>query len=208
MKPGSSSYIPVESERNRYQSTSTAAPPMTPATAPLYVNRLQNRVSSTTGPNAEPNPPHAFSTISIIACAPEPLLDAMKYAITATMSTMIRPTHMISLSEASFLNIGLYISDVNELDATSSCESAVDIDAAIIADSRNPAISPGNIFLMNAMNTIFCDPVVSSSSASTILPKYAMRHVAVRDSITQIIATVALFFIIDGFSIDMNLTRM
>ena len=62
----------------------------------------------------------------MMACAPEPLLDAMKNAITATITTMILPTQRISFSSASLRMIGLYISDVNELDATSSCESAVD----------------------------------------------------------------------------------
>ena len=72
--------------------------------------------------------------------------------------------------------IGLYISDVNELDATSSCESAVDMDAAMMAAMRIPAMKLGNSFLAKSINTIFCAPAVSSSSARNILPKYAIRQ--------------------------------
>ena len=100
------------------------------------------------------------------------------------------------------------MSDVNELEATRSCESAVDIDAAIIAASSIPAINAGNSFLAKVTNTIFCAPTVRSSSARNILPKYATRQVARSANTTHMIATVALFLIIEGFSIDINLTRM
>ena len=70
-------------------------PPSTPPMAPLYVNLLQNRDSRITGPKEEPNPAHAFSTRFMMACAPEPLLDAMKNAITATITTMtVSYTHL------------------------------------------------------------------------------------------------------------------
>ena len=47
------------------------------------------------------------------------------------------------------------MSAVNELDATSSCESAVDTDAAMIAARRNPAIAGGKNLLAITMNTVF-----------------------------------------------------
>ena len=64
---------------------------------------------------------------------------------------------------------GLYISDVKELDATSSWESAVETEAAMIAASRNPEIAAGKNFLAMTMNTVFCAPTVSSSSPTIIL---------------------------------------
>lgn len=100
------------------------------------------------------------------------------------------------------------MSDVKELDATSNWESAVDMDAAMIAAMRTPAMKLGNSCLAKVMNTIFCAPTVSSSSARNILPKYAIRQVQPSAQTTQMIATVALFFTIDGFSMDMNLTRI
>ena len=66
----------------------------------------------------------------------------------------------------------------------------------------------GNSFLAKAIKTVFCAPAVSSSSARSILPKYAIRQVAPSERTTHTIATVALFLIMDGFSMDMNLTRM
>ena len=89
----------------------------------------------------------------------------------ATMTTAILPTMSVSQSVAFFLRIGLYISAVKELDATSSWESAVETDAAIIAASRKPAMAGGKNLLAMAMNTVFCAPTVSSSSAMTILAR-------------------------------------
>jgi len=45
------------------------------------------------------------------------------------------------------------------------------MEAAMIAAISTPAINAGNNFLANAMNTVFCAPIVSSSSARNILPK-------------------------------------
>ena len=97
---------------------------------------------------------------------------------------------------------------MKELDATSSWESAVDMDAAMIAAMRTPAMKLGNSFLAKVMNTIFCAPTVSNSSARNILPKYAMRQAQPSAQMTHMIATVALFFTMEGFSMDMNLTRI
>ena len=69
--------MPVEADRKLYHSTSTSAPPTTPAIAPRYVKRRQNSDRMTTGPNAEPKPPQAFSTMFMMACAPSPLFVAM-----------------------------------------------------------------------------------------------------------------------------------
>ena len=55
---------------------------------------------------------------------------------------------------------------------------------------------------------LFCIPFASSSSATSIRPKYAIRHTEPSDRMTQMMATVALFFTIDAFSIDMKRTMM
>ncbi len=87
------------------------------------------------------------------------------------------------------------MSDVKELDAaTSNWESAVDMDAAMIAAMRTPAMKLGNSCLAKVMNTIFCAPTVSSSSARNILPKYAIRQVHPSAHTTQMIATVTLLY--------------
>ena len=82
------------------------------------------------------------------------------------------------------------------------------MDAAMMAAMRIPAMKLGNSFLAKSINTIFCAPAVSSSSARNILPKYAIRQAHPNAQMTQMIATVALFFTMDGFSMDMNLTRI
>ena len=96
------------------------------------------------------------------------------------------------------------MSEVKELDATSSWESAVDTDAAIIAASRKPAIAGGKNFLAITINTVFCAPWVRSSSPTIILARYAMKQAAPMERTTQTIATVADFLIMDGFSIDIK----
>ena len=100
------------------------------------------------------------------------------------------------------------MSDVNELDATSSWLSAVDMDAAMIAASSTPAMKAGNSRRASVMKMVFCIPFASSSSATSIRPKYAIRHTEPSDRITQMMATVALFFTIDAFSIDIKRTMM
>ena len=100
------------------------------------------------------------------------------------------------------------MSAVKELDATRSCESAVDMDAAIIAASSKPATNAGKSSLASTMKTVFCSPAGSSSSATSIRPKYAMSVTAPSESITQMMATVALFLTIEGFSMDMKRTRI
>ena len=149
---------------------STTAPTIMPASEPLYVRRFQNSERITTGPNAAPKSAHAFDTIFITACAPEPLLLAIKNAITETIITTTLPTQRTSFSDAFFLMIGLYISLVNDDDATRSCQSAVDIDAAIIAARSKPAIKPGNTRLASVTNTSSCAPFARSSRPITILP--------------------------------------
>ena len=86
---------------------STIAPQTIPATAPLYVKRFQKSDNRITGPNAAPKSAHALETRFMIACAPSPLLDAMKYATIDTITTTMRPTHKISLSDAFLRIIGL-----------------------------------------------------------------------------------------------------
>ena len=60
---------------------------------------------------------------------------AMASATTEMMMTTILPAQSISLSDALFLNIGLYTSDENADDEARSCESAVLMDAARIAEN-------------------------------------------------------------------------
>ena len=57
--------------------------------------------------------------------------------------------------KAFFLKKGLYRSAVKELDATNSWESAVEIEAAMIAASRSPQMPAGKNFLAIAMKTSF-----------------------------------------------------
>ena len=97
---------------------------------------------------------------------------------------------------------------MKELEATSSCESAVDIDAAMIAARSRPATNVGKSFLASTIKTVFCIPAGSSSPATSIRPKYAIRLTAPSEITTQMMATVALFFTIEGFSIDMKRTRI
>ena len=63
------------------------------------------------------------------------------------------------------------MSEVNELDATNSCESAVEMQAAMIAAKSRPENTGRKYFLAMTMNTVFCSPCVSSSSPTTILPR-------------------------------------
>ena len=82
------------------------------------------------GPKEAPKAPHAFSTISMIACAPLPLELAITKAISERTST--RPTNRVSFSVAFLRKKGLYRSAVKELEATNNWESAVEIEAAMI----------------------------------------------------------------------------
>lgn len=83
----------------------------------------------------------------------------MASATTEMMMTTILPAQSISLSDALFLNIGLYTSDENADDEARSCESAVLMDAARIAERSIPATSAGNTPLTSLMNT--CELSVS-----------------------------------------------
>ena len=132
----------------------------------------------------------------------------MIYATTDMSMTARRPTHRTSLAPASFLIKGLYISEAKELEATRSCESAVETEAAIIAASKNPAMAGGKNFLAITIKTVFCNPLVRSSSATIILPKYAIRQAPIIDKTTHTIATVEAFLTMEGFSIDINLTKI
>ena len=93
-------------------------------------------------------------------------------------------------------------------EATSSWLSAVDIEAAMIAERSSPAMNGGNSLRASAMKTIFCCPSGSSSSATSIRPRYAITSTAPSDKITQTMATAADFFTIEDFLIDMKRTRM
>ena len=105
------------------------------------------------GPKEAPKAPHAFSTISMIACAPLPLELAIAKAISERTST--RPTNRVSFSVAFLRKKGLYRSAVKELEATNNWESAVEIEAAIIAASSSPQIPAGKNLRAIAMKTSF-----------------------------------------------------
>ena len=150
-KPGMISYRPVPFRRASHR-ISTTAPTNMPATAPPKVSRRQNRLSSMVGPKAAPNTPQAFSTRPMMV----PLfgLEATIRAITAMMMTTTRPAHSISLSEASLRNTGLYTSLAKAEAEASSWESAVDMDAASMAESSMPEISAGKMARVIWMNTV------------------------------------------------------
>mgnify|MGYP001648421798 CR=1 FL=1 len=107
------------------------------------------------GPKEAPNAPHAFSTISIMACAPLPLELAIRKAIADSISTRMRLTISVSFSVAFLRKKGLYRSAVKELDATNSWESAVEMEAAMMAASSRPQIAAGKNLRDMAMNTNF-----------------------------------------------------
>ena len=123
------------------------------------------------GPKEAPKAPQAFSTMSMMAWAPLPLELAMKKAITDSASTRTRPTISVSFSVAFLRKKGLYRSAVKELDATSSWESAVEMEAAMMAASSRPQIPAGKNLRAMAMNTSFWLPTVSSSSPMTMRPR-------------------------------------
>src|SRR3546814_17921785 len=64
MKPGTISYRPepIWSTATSFHSITVAAPTTMPASAPLRAMRCQNSDTSTTGPNASPNPAQASLT--------------------------------------------------------------------------------------------------------------------------------------------------
>ena len=97
---------------------------------------------------------------------------------------------------------------MNEEEATKSWLSAVDIEAAIMAERRRPEIAGGKISLASSMNTILCLPLARSSSPMSILPNTAMKITAQRAITTQEIATIADFLTIEGFLIAIKRTRM
>ena len=107
------------------------------------------------GPKEAPKAPHAFSTISMIACAPLPLELAITKAISERTGTSTRSTNRVSFSVAFLRKKGLYKSAVKELEATNNWESAVEIEAAIIAASSSQQIPAGKNLRAIAMKTSF-----------------------------------------------------
>ena len=87
----------------------------------------------------------------------------------AMMTTAIRPTIRTSFALASLRTMGWYRSEVKELDATSSWESAVETEAAMMAASRKPEMTGGKKRRAMTMKTVFWAPTVSSSSPTIIL---------------------------------------
>ena len=156
-----------------------------------------------TGPNADPNAPHAFDTSAMIPS--QSGFIAMASATTEMMMTTILPAQSISLSDALFLNIGLYTSDENADDEARSCESAVLMDAARIAERSIPATSAGNTPLTSLMNT--CELSVSPP------PRYLRPTIPTTDAITRMIPvqqvpTILDFFISFSDLIEMYLIRI
>src|SRR5690606_29893388 len=100
--------------------------------------RFQNRLRIITGPNAAPNPAHAFAT------KPRMVLlgfQASTMATSETNKTEIRPIVTNSLSLAFRRRKALYKSSVNELEVTRSCDEIVLIIAARMAANKIPVIN-------------------------------------------------------------------
>ena len=97
---------------------------------------------------------------------------------------------------------------VKDEDATSSWESAVDMDAAMMAASRMPDRNGGKKRLARWMKTVAWRPSGRSSPATIIRPRYAMMREAAREMVTQMMAMVADFLISDGLRMAMKRTRM
>ena len=81
-------------------------------------------------------------------------------------ATTIRPAQSISLSEAFLRKTGLYTSEEKADEDASSCESAVLIEAAKIAERRIPAINSRSPFPLKIMRTIVINTRLFSFSAS------------------------------------------
>ena len=79
----------------------------------------------------------------------------------------------------------------------------------MMAESRMPAINAGKMLRESEMKIIFC---LSASKSvvpiSVIRPSNAITMTAPRERTTQVQATMADFFAIEGFLMDMKRPRM
>ncbi len=123
--------------------------------------RFQNSENNITGPKAAPNPAHANETTSNTELFG---LSAIIAPIIAITTTVALETHIISLLSA-FLRTKPLKKFCDTLDdATSSCESEVDIVAA-----RMPArITPANTNKIKLLPPSFCANTINIVSGSPI----------------------------------------
>ena len=116
-------------------------PPLNiPAIAPFRFVLFQNNANSVNGPNAPPNPAHAFST------NPKTELFssiAIKIPINAITIVVILEINSTFSSDISFLNNPWNKFLDTQDDAINSCESDVLIVAARIPERMIPAINNG-----------------------------------------------------------------
>ena len=142
MNPGMISYMSNIPPLIIYHKISETPPTIIPQTAPGKVILFQNKENKIIGPKAAPNPPHAQETNPNTELAG---LSASPIAIAQMITTVARLIHTMLLCEYSFLNkVGnksLETADAH----TKSCELAVLMIAAKIAQSKIPAKADGNI---------------------------------------------------------------
>ena len=119
-------------------------------------------------------------------------LEAIRSATMAMMSTTTRPIQNISLSLALPLRkMGLYTSLANADALASSWLSAVDMEAARMAESRIPLTTGGKMRRTIWMNTV----ELSSISPSSIRPTTPEATAKPRISSVQVTPMAALFLI-------------
>ena len=175
---------------------------MMPVRAPAKFSRFQKRLRIMTGPNAAPNTPHALETRSMMEPAPGSI--ARIRASRAMIRTTRRLVQIISSFVAWFLRIrGLYTSLEKEDAAESSWLSAVDMDAARIAESRMPEITDGNSLRTMLMNTRLLPEIVSSKPRNN-RPMTPTSTAKIRISVVQVIPIFAERFRDFWLSTDMK----
>ena len=118
---------------------------------------------------------------------------AMAKAITAMIMTMILPAHIISLLEAFLRITALYTSEENAEDEARSCESAVLMAAAMMAERRIPAMNAGKSVLTILIKTMLL--VSDSASPKKRLPIRPTTADMVRITVVQQLPTIWDFFI-------------
>ena len=119
MKPGIISYMNPLRASLLIQIITVTAPTMIPESAPQTFIRFQYKLNRIAGPNAEPNPAHAYPTKSRMVSFG---VKDNEMATIETSRTVKRPIQTSCLSVASRLK---NISSVNALDVTRSWEEMV-----------------------------------------------------------------------------------
>ena len=150
------------------------------------------------GPNDAPRPAHAYETTSNTELLGS---SAITNAIAAITTIEIFETSKTCFSVASFLIRRLKMSVAKDDDATKSCESAVDIIAARIADNIMPATTGGKSFLTTSINTCSLSP----STADGSRPRYAPPITPMRIAAAIVIATQTIAIVAAGLIVRLSL---